>query len=37
MPALFDRIPDLRLDPSSPSSDAGWVFRGMTKMPVIWG
>src|SRR6185312_3693265 len=31
MPALFDRIPDLRLDPSAASVDAGWVFRGMTK------
>ena len=37
MPALFDRIPDLRLDPTNPSVDAGWVFRGMTKMPVTWG
>ncbi|MET0873102.1 MAG: cytochrome P450 [Paeniglutamicibacter terrestris] len=37
MPALFERIPDLRLDPSSQSIDAGWVFRGLTKMPVTWG
>lgn len=37
MPALFDSLPGLRLDPENPSVDAGWVFRGLTKMPVLWG
>ena len=37
MPALFERLPNLRLDPDNPAADAGWVFRGMTKMPVLWG
>ncbi|MGR0162239.1 cytochrome P450 [Paenarthrobacter nitroguajacolicus] len=36
MPALFDKLPSLRLDPHNPSVDAGWVFRGLTKMPVLW-
>lgn len=36
MPALFDRLPGLRLDPDNASIDAGWVFRGLTKMPVLW-
>jgi hypothetical protein len=36
MPALFDRLPGLRLDPDNASTDAGWVFRGLTKMPVLW-
>ncbi|PQZ94842.1 cytochrome P450 [Arthrobacter sp. MYb227] len=37
MPAVFDRLPNLRLDPAGETIDAGWVFRGMTKMPVLWG
>jgi len=36
LPAVFENLPNLRLDPSSGSVDAGWVFRGMTKMPVLW-
>ena len=36
MPALFARFPQLRLDPASETVDAGWVFRGMVKMPVVW-
>ncbi|GAA1908846.1 cytochrome P450 [Arthrobacter gandavensis] len=36
MPALFDRFPRLRLDPAAETVDAGWVFRGMLKMPVRW-
>ncbi len=36
LPEVFRRLPDLQLDPNSPSVDAGWVFRGLTKMPVIW-
>lgn len=36
LPMLFDRIPDLRLDPDNPAQASGWVFRGMSKMPVQW-
>ncbi|WP_309070848.1 cytochrome P450 [Arthrobacter sp.] len=36
MPALFDRLPGLRLDPDNAAVDAGWVFRGLIKMPVLW-
>ncbi|WP_313811845.1 cytochrome P450 [Glutamicibacter sp.] len=36
LPELFRCLPHLKLDPQSPSTDAGWVFRGMTKMPVVW-
>ena len=27
---------NLRLDPANAAVDAGWVFRGMTSMPVAW-
>ncbi|GAA4374332.1 cytochrome P450 [Paeniglutamicibacter cryotolerans] len=37
MPSVFEKLPHLRLDPSSETTDAGWVFRGMTRMPVLWG
>lgn len=36
MPALFDKLPGLRLDPTQATVDAGWVFRGLVKMPVLW-
>ncbi|MBE1525118.1 cytochrome P450 [Nesterenkonia lutea] len=36
LPSVFKRLPGLRLDPADPAVDAGWVFRGMTKMPVRW-
>lgn len=36
LPRLFDRFPDLRLDPENPAEASGWVFRGMSKMPVQW-
>lgn len=36
MPALFESLPGLRLDPDNASIDAGWVFRGLIKMPVLW-
>ncbi|MGO3764893.1 cytochrome P450 [Glutamicibacter arilaitensis] len=36
LPAVFEKLPNLRLDPATASVDAGWVFRGMTKMPVLW-
>lgn len=36
MPAVLDELPGLRLDPGNDSVDAGWVFRGLTRMPVLW-
>lgn len=36
LPALFDRIPTLRLHPSRTAKEEGWVFRGMTSLPVDW-
>ncbi|MFD1376778.1 cytochrome P450 [Micrococcus antarcticus] len=36
LPAVIDQLPQLRLDPEQASTDAGWVFRGMTKMPVLF-
>jgi cytochrome P450 len=36
LPQLFAELPNLRLDPEQPAVDAGWVFRGMTELPVLW-
>lgn len=36
LPMLFNRIKGLRLDPHRPARAAGWVFRGMTTLPVRW-
>ncbi|NKX53203.1 cytochrome P450 [Arthrobacter mobilis] len=36
LPQVFDQLPNLRLDPEHPAVDAGWVFRGMVKFPVLW-
>ncbi|RZU63667.1 cytochrome P450 [Zhihengliuella halotolerans] len=36
MPRIFDDLPGLRLDESSPAVAGGWVFRGMLEMPVAW-
>lgn len=36
LPQVFGQLPGLRLDPETPSVDEGWVFRGMTRMPVLW-
>lgn len=36
LPRLFAELPNLRLDPDQKAVEAGWVFRGMTKLPVIW-
>lgn len=36
LPQLFDALPNLRLDPEQPAVDVGWVFRGMTSLPVLW-
>lgn len=37
MPEVFAELPGLRLDPEDPAVMEGWVFRGMTHMPVLWG
>lgn len=36
LPQLFQRLPDLHLDPDRPPTISGWVFRGMTSLPVRW-
>ena len=36
LPALFDRLPNLRLDPDGEVTWAGVVFRGPLSMPVLW-
>jgi cytochrome P450 len=36
LPRLFDQLPNLQLDPARQAVDAGWVFRGMTDLPVTW-
>lgn len=36
LPTLFDRLQGLRLVEEDPAEVGGWVFRGMTKMPVEW-
>lgn len=36
LPRLFARFPGLRLDPDTPPDVRGWVFRGPTRLPVLW-
>ncbi|PXY23447.1 cytochrome [Prauserella coralliicola] len=36
LPGLFDALPGLRLDPDRPAVSGGWVFRGVTSLPVHW-
>jgi cytochrome P450 len=36
LPKLIAELPDLRLDPANPASIQGWVFRGVTHLPVLW-
>lgn len=36
LPMLFDRLEGLSLSPARPAEIGGWVFRGMTKLPVEW-
>lgn len=36
LPALFARIPDLRLDATARPVARGWVFRGATSLPLTW-
>jgi cytochrome P450 len=36
VPRLLERLPGLRLDPAALPEVGGWVFRGPTRLPVIW-
>ncbi|WP_125098627.1 cytochrome P450 [Leucobacter chromiireducens] len=36
LPLLFDTLEGLRVIPENPPEIGGWVFRGMTKLPVSW-
>jgi cytochrome P450 len=36
LPAIFDRLPGLRLDLDQPPEITGWVFRGHTRLHVRW-
>jgi cytochrome P450 len=36
LPALFERLPGLRLDLDDPPVMRGWVFRGPIRLPVLW-
>ncbi len=35
--ALFERFPDLRLDPTETPHVQGWEFRAPRTLPVVWG
>jgi hypothetical protein len=37
LPRLFAELPGLGLDPARPAVVGGWVFRGVTDLPVRWG
>lgn len=36
LPHLYARLPNLALDPERDSAWDGWVFRGLTTLPVSW-
>ncbi len=36
VPSLLARLANLRLDPTQPVVESGWVFRGPTSLPVCW-
>ncbi len=36
VPLLYDRFPTLRPDPERETHWQGWVFRGITDLPVTW-
>ena len=33
---LYERFPTLRIDTRRPTEWYGWVFRGITSLPVTW-
>jgi cytochrome P450 len=37
LPALFERLPGLRLAPDATVRFGGWAFRGPLSVPVVWG
>ena len=37
VPLLYERLPALRVDDRRPTHWEGWVFRGLTALPVTWG
>jgi cytochrome P450 len=37
VPQLYDRLPGLRTDSRRAEEWYGWVFRGLTSLPVTWG
>jgi cytochrome P450 len=37
LPAVFDRLPGLRLDPGAEVRFGGWAFRGPLALQVCWG
>lgn len=36
LPMLFSELDGLALSETDPAEIGGWVFRGMTKLPVVW-
>ena len=36
VPMLYERFPDLRVDERRATTWDGWVFRGLTSLPVTW-
>ncbi len=37
LPAVFERLPGLRLAPGAEVRFGGWAFRGPLALPVAWG
>lgn len=36
VPLLYEELPELRVDTERPAVWNGWVFRGLTQLPVAW-
>jgi len=36
VPMLYERFPGLRVDERRATTWDGWVFRGITSLPVTW-
>jgi cytochrome P450 len=36
LPVLYERFPNLRIDDRRTTDWYGWIFRGITKLPVTW-
>ncbi|MEM1048059.1 MAG: cytochrome P450 [Pseudomonadota bacterium] len=36
LPRIFERLPDLALDPDEPVRLGGWAFRGVLNLPCTW-